>query len=137
MPLHDHFHPPLSERRPWESFHSTWCGSPADYLNRGALPPGYIALEQVRAGAPVEIDVSTWEEGVPARGPTGNGATAVAPAVWTPAAPPVLLPAVFPPGGAVAIVDAEGGRTLADRLTRRVGAADGPPVAGGRVVRPR
>ena len=34
MPLLDHFHPPLSERRPWESFHSTWCGSLADYLNR-------------------------------------------------------------------------------------------------------
>ena len=30
MPLLDHFHPPLSERRPWESIHARWCGSLAD-----------------------------------------------------------------------------------------------------------
>lgn len=55
MPLLDHFHPPLSERRPWESFHTTWAGSIADLLNRELLPPGYIALELVHGGAAVEV----------------------------------------------------------------------------------
>ena len=59
MPLLDHFHPPLSERRPWESFHTTWASALADGLNRDVLPPGYIALEQVHAGAAIEIDVAT------------------------------------------------------------------------------
>jgi hypothetical protein len=26
MPLLDHFHPPLSEERSWEGFHSALCG---------------------------------------------------------------------------------------------------------------
>ena len=30
MPLLDHFHPPLSERRHWEAFHSRWAGAIAD-----------------------------------------------------------------------------------------------------------
>jgi hypothetical protein len=45
VPLLDHFHPPLSERRPWESFHATWATAIADILNCGVLPSGYIALE--------------------------------------------------------------------------------------------
>src|SRR6266567_9321898 len=51
MPLLDHFRPPLSERRPWESFHTTWASALADALNHDILPPGYIALEQVHSGA--------------------------------------------------------------------------------------
>ena len=43
MPLLDHFRPPLLNRRPWESFHTTWAVSIADRLNHGVLPPGYIA----------------------------------------------------------------------------------------------
>src|SRR5271154_183698 len=62
MPLLDHFHPPLSERRPWESFHTTWASALADTLNRDVLPAGYIALEQVHAGADMEIDVATWTD---------------------------------------------------------------------------
>ena len=27
MPLLDHFRPLLSERRPWESFHTTWASA--------------------------------------------------------------------------------------------------------------
>jgi hypothetical protein len=61
MPLLDHFHPPLSERRPWESFHSTWASTMADALNQGILPANYIALEQVHAGANIEIDVATYD----------------------------------------------------------------------------
>src|SRR5438094_828242 len=50
MPLLDHFHPPLSRERHWESFHAAWIGSLADDLNR-RLPPGYFAEEQVHADA--------------------------------------------------------------------------------------
>ena len=50
MPLLGHFHPPLSDRRPWESFHTTWASALADSLNQDVLPEGYIALEQVHAG---------------------------------------------------------------------------------------
>ncbi len=77
MPLLDHFHPPLSERRPWESFQTTWAGTLADALNRDLLPPGYIALEQVHAGAAVEIDVATLaERAAPAAANGGGTATA-------------------------------------------------------------
>ena len=111
MPLLDHFHPPLSERRPWDSFHTTWASTLADVLNRGVLPPGYIALEQVHAGAAVEIDVATLTDQIlPAD--RGGGTATVARTVWTPAAPPLVLPAVFPPGCTVAIVATEGGRSL-------------------------
>ena len=32
MPLKDHFHPPLSEVRHWESFHARWATGIADLL---------------------------------------------------------------------------------------------------------
>jgi hypothetical protein len=113
MPLRDHFHPPLSERRPWESFHTTWAATLADTLNGGVLPPGYIALEQVHAGAAVEIDVSTYTDRPASPAAKGDGGTAtVTRTVWTPAAAPLLLPAVFPPTCTVEILATEGGRTL-------------------------
>src|SRR5947209_7454891 len=112
MPLLDHFHPPLSERRPYESFHVTWASAIADALNRDVLPAGYIALEQVHSGAPVEIDVATFEE-TAAENAGQNGGVAVRPrTVWTPSAPPLILPASFPERAAVEIHAAEGGRTL-------------------------
>jgi hypothetical protein len=111
MPLRDHFHPPLSERRPWESFHTTWATTLADALNSGILPHGYIALEQIHAGAAIEIDVATFGETTATA--NGGGGTATVPrTVWVPAAPPLVLPAVFPPSCTVEILDTEGGRTL-------------------------
>lgn len=111
MPLLDHFHPPLSERRPWESFHTTWATALADILNRDILPSGYVALEQVHAGASIEIDVSTYSEPASQEGGAGGTAT-VARTVWTPAAAPIILPAAFPPSCTVEILATEGGRTL-------------------------
>jgi hypothetical protein len=93
VPLLDHFHPPLSERRPWESFHAMWASTLADLLNRDVLPPGYVALEHVHAGAAVEIDGASLTDQA--------------------AAAPLLLPALFPPGCTVEIVTTEGGRALA------------------------
>src|SRR5262249_54786573 len=103
------FHPPLSERRPWESFHTTWAATLADALNE-ALPPGFIALEQIHAGAAVEIDVSTFAE--EARPEGGRGGAAVGSTVWVPATARVILPATFPERCTVEIVSTEGGRTL-------------------------
>ena len=73
MPLLDHFHPPLSQRRHWESFHSAWASTFADALNRDWLPAGYFAEEQTHAGAGVEIDVATMEGGQERATQGGNG----------------------------------------------------------------
>jgi hypothetical protein len=70
MPLLDHFHPPPSLERHWESFHAAWAGSLADALNP-RLPEGYFAEEQTHA-----IDV-------------------LPPQLWAPPAPALTLPAVF------------------------------------------
>jgi hypothetical protein len=113
MPLLDHFRPPLSERRPWESLHTAWAGSLADALNDHLLPPGYVALEQVHAGAAVEIDVATYSEtGGEAAGGRNGGTVTAARTVWVPAAAPLVIPAVFPPSCTIQIISTEGGRTL-------------------------
>jgi hypothetical protein len=109
VPLLDHFHPPLSERRPWESFHATLATTLADVLNRGLLPPGYIALEQVHRGAAVEIDVGTFTDS--GQAPAGGTTTATR-TLWLPDTAPVVLPAQFPPAFTVEILSTEGGRTL-------------------------
>lgn len=112
MPLFDHFHPPLSERRPWESFHSTWASALADALNREVLPPGYVALEQVHAGPAIEIDVAAYEEGLRPRPLPEGGLALLPPRIWTPTAAPLRLPALYPPTCTVEIVAADGGRRL-------------------------
>src|SRR5579871_349281 len=59
MPLLDHFHPPLSERRHWHSFHNSWATYLSSQLNT-LLPSGYFAEANVQFG--VEIDVAAFEE---------------------------------------------------------------------------
>src|SRR5262245_26874172 len=113
MPLLDHFRPPLSERQPWESFHSTWCGALADHLNRDVLPAGGIALEQVTPDASIEIDVATYaEEDQQAQAGSGGGTATLPRTVWLPATPPVVLPVEFPDRFTVEIHSTEGERTL-------------------------
>src|SRR5436190_18960691 len=108
MPLLDHFHPPLAQRRHWESFHSAWATALVDALNGDWLPPGYFAEEMITVGGRVEIDVATFEEPMEANAPVrpgpfsdsegrnGGPAVAVAKKIWTPPAPNVTMPAVFP-----------------------------------------
>lgn len=60
MPLQDHFHPPLSLRRQWQSFHYGWATYLAAGLNK-QLPAGYFAQPSVEIG--VEADVGTLCEG--------------------------------------------------------------------------
>ncbi|MFO0966277.1 MAG: DUF4058 domain-containing protein [Gemmataceae bacterium] len=86
MPLLDHFHPPLSERRHWHSFHNSWATYLSSQLN-ALLPPGYFAEANVQYG--VEIDVATFDEDGASRGE----------AVW--ASPPAQVSYPFEPAGVV------------------------------------
>jgi hypothetical protein len=43
MPLLDHFHKPLSDRRRWESIHTCWIVEMASQLNLSVLPEGHFA----------------------------------------------------------------------------------------------
>jgi hypothetical protein len=107
MPLLDHFHPPLSEERSFESFHAAWAGSLADDLNR-RLPEGYFAEETTHAGPGIEIDVPTWER------TAGGGGVAVAaqPQVWAPPAADSTIPAVFCDDFEVRVIGTLSGRRL-------------------------
>lgn len=100
MPLLDHFHPPLSIRRKWESFHATWTVSLADSLNP-FLPESYFVEVQTHDGTQVESDVPTYRDAHPA-------ATA-------PANPPVAtltMPSVFPESFEVRVFSTSTGPTL-------------------------
>jgi len=110
MPLLDHFHPPLSRERHWESFHASWATEIMATLNQGVLPPGYFAETQVHFGSRVEIDVASFERPDHSEASTsGNGGVAVE----TMASATVLvMPAVFPDEVEVQVFHASGGATL-------------------------
>jgi hypothetical protein len=112
MPLLDHFHPPLSDTRHWESFHARWAAAIADELNEKLLPAGYYAEEQVHVGGRVEIDVASSERGL-SSGNEGRGGTATLPvAARALHAPDSVMPAVFPDVIEVLVFDSEAGPTL-------------------------
>lgn len=91
MPLLDHFHPPLSGRRHWESFHAQWAACLASALNE-ELPGEFFAEAQVHASPKIEVDVATWNE--PA---TSTGGATIASRTLPQIAPADLtLPATFP-----------------------------------------
>jgi hypothetical protein len=97
MPLLDHFHPPLSAERRWESFHSSWATKLADALTERWLPPNYIAEEHAHFGPSVEIDIATFEREAAATEEEGGGTVAtVGPKVWAPPAADGSLAVVFP-----------------------------------------
>ena len=110
MPLLDHFHPPLSERRHWEGFHSRWAGALADALNKGELPESLFAEPAVHIGGQAQVDVATLDRDVPS---ATNGATRTItrPAKAAPA-PTWVLPAVFPDSFEVKVFSTEAGPTL-------------------------
>ncbi len=97
MPLLDHFHPPLSSERRWESFHSSWATRLADALTERWLPPNYIAEEHAHLGPSVEIDVGTFErESVTSTAKTNGEVATAGPKVWIPPAADASFAAVFP-----------------------------------------
>ena len=113
MPLLDHFHPPLSTRRPWESLHATWSVCLGDAITT-QLPEGYFVDVQTHEGAVAEIDVATYDEAEGrAAAPGDGGATATARATtWAPPVPPLTMPAIFPPGFEVRVFSTEAGPIL-------------------------
>jgi Protein of unknown function (DUF4058) len=112
MPLLDHFHPPLSDARHWESYHTLWASAIVANLNESVLPAGYFAEAQVHVGSRVEVDVATLEEHRAAAAPRdGAGATLTLQA-WAPPAPPLVIPASFPDEIEVQVLGAAGGLNL-------------------------
>jgi hypothetical protein len=113
MPLLDHFHAPVYPGRRWESFHSRWANSIADYLNRYLPEPRYFSEIQLHLGATVVADVAEFENRflseVGANGPGGG----VAVQTWAPPAATHVIPAVFPDAFEVEVYDtAPGGAHL-------------------------
>ena len=95
MPLLDHFHPPVSERRSWEGFHGLWAAALVEKLNRDVLADEYYADMQVHVGSQVEVDVATLEE-AGTTGGRGDAATAAVAPAWAPPATALVFPTVFP-----------------------------------------
>jgi hypothetical protein len=111
MPLLDHFHPPVSERRSWEGFHGLWAAALVEKLNRDVLADEYFADMQVHVGSPVEVDVATLEESRRVA-ESGGVATTTRPAVWTPPATDLVVHAVFPDDIEVQVFTTVTGATL-------------------------
>lgn len=61
MPLHDHFHPPVSNRRHWSELHGQWPGEIVRTLF-DQLPPGFYAGPRLYLGSSFEVDVSVAED---------------------------------------------------------------------------
>jgi hypothetical protein len=112
--LLDHFHPPLSTVRHWESFHARWAAAIADALNDDILPADYFAEVQVHVGSRVEIDVGTFADTAapvtPGRSDTLTATLTARP--WAPPAPAMTMPAVFPDSLEVLVFHTEAGPTL-------------------------
>lgn len=90
MPLLDHFRPPLSQRRHWDSFHGAWAEAIAANLNQFLLPERYVAEARVKLGGRVEIDVGAFEETPPFPGAGAGGV-----ALWSPPQPAATAPLDF------------------------------------------
>jgi hypothetical protein len=114
MPLRDHFHSPLSDLYPWESFHAAWATEIMRTLNRRVLPPNCIAAAQVHVGSRVEIDVATFEreEGFSATAASGNGGGVAVQEAWAPPATSLSFPAIFPDEIEVQVFQRTAGVTL-------------------------
>jgi hypothetical protein len=116
MPLLDHFHPPVSERRRWEGFHGLWAAALVERLNRDVLGEEYFADMQVHLSSQVEVDVATLEEGP--HGGSGKRSSATATAVatssaWAPPAAALVMPTVYPDDIEVQVFATTAGATLA------------------------
>lgn len=97
MPLYDHFRLPVKNRFPWESLHSVWMAELANRLN-AILPTNYVALERMRIGYKLEIDVATLEIGTDslAHENGSNGGVATRSRTYTPPAASATISTIFP-----------------------------------------
>lgn len=60
MPLRDHFHSPIKDRRSWQSFHATWPIKLVDAL-LGKLPEGFVAEPRATLGKFYELDIGVLD----------------------------------------------------------------------------
>lgn len=109
MPLLDHFRPPLSQRRHWDSFHGAWAEAIANHLNQVLLPEHFVAEARVKLGGQVEIDVGAFAEHE-----AGPASTAGGVALWAPPQPTATAPLGFqlPDTFEVQVLAEEGGPRL-------------------------
>lgn len=110
MPLLDHFHPPVSQRRSWEGFHGLWAAALVEKLNRDILGDEFFADMQVHIGSQVEVDVATLDEH--ATKTQSAVATATLAPVWSPPATNLIVPTVFPDEVEVQVFATATGATL-------------------------
>lgn len=110
MPLLDHFHPPVSQRRSWEGFHGLWAAALVEKLNRDILGDEFFADMQVHIGSQVEVDVATLDEH--ATQAESAVATATLAPVWSPPATSLIVPTVFPDEVEVQVFATATGATL-------------------------
>lgn len=115
MPLRDHFHSPLADRRKWEAVHTSWPTMIVVDLTR-RLPAGYVAEPGVHQGSSIEVDVAAYEEEASPSGASldEGGGTAVATAVWAPPRPTLTFATDWPAQDAyeVRVYDARSGFRL-------------------------
>jgi hypothetical protein len=111
MPLLDHFHPPLSERRHWEAFHARWASAIADGINEQGLPEHLFAEPTLHVGGQVQVDVATFDEGSPLS-TNGSKAVGTLPQTAKATAPAWVIPAVFPDSFEVRVINSDGGPKL-------------------------
>jgi hypothetical protein len=112
VPLLDHFHPPLSAERRWESFHSSWATKLADALTERWLPPNYIAEEHAHLGPSVEIDVATFAQEASATREESGAVATLGSKVWSPPAAEAVFPAVFPDTFEIRVLSTDTGPKL-------------------------
>jgi hypothetical protein len=98
MPLRDHFRPPLSLRKSWESVHHGWAFVIAQMLNGSILTDRFESDSNIHRGPQIELDVATDEED---REPspfvmhgTGGGVATQA-QIYAPPAPPLAAEVVM------------------------------------------
>ncbi|MCI0464472.1 MAG: DUF4058 family protein [Gemmataceae bacterium] len=88
MPLLDHFRPPLSETRSWESFYGAWAVEITAALNRTLLPDNCFAEVQFALSSRIDVDLHP------------------------PQAPALVLPTSFPDDIEVQVFRSSGGANL-------------------------
>jgi hypothetical protein len=112
MPLLDHFHPPVSERRSWEGFHGLWAAALVEKLNRDVLAEEFFADMQVHIGSQVEVDIATLNESRETAQRDSASATATLATTWAPPATDLVFPVVFPDDIEVQVFAIATGATL-------------------------
>ena len=86
MPLRDHFHSPVDDKRRWDSLHGGWPMKICESLF-AQMPEEFTAVPTVHLGGSVEIDIGAFEDVEPRLGRHrdwhSKGDGGIATATWT------------------------------------------------------